>query len=118
MDTCITKENGIGFRKDSNPALARTVEEVFDTCPTESVRAADGDVIGEGPELCGKWIAANNRPRSWQFKCSRCGSVVYYPTPKFAKKECSYKRCPECLAYMLNGEETKRNDDRRSDNSP
>ena len=56
-----------------------------------------------GPASHGTWLNANNRPRSWQFRCSACGQVAYAPQPTRSpvwKKHCQYAYCPYCGAEM------------------
>ena len=55
------------------------------------------------PASHGTWLAANDRPRSWQFKCSACGQVAYAPQPTRSpkwRKQCQYAYCPYCGAEM------------------
>lgn len=70
-----------------------------------------GDCKQKYPERMAKWIPANNRPCSTQFKCSGCGEIAYYVhgnrkffNPDGMKKEvtkfCAYVYCPYCGAKM------------------
>ena len=51
-----------------------------------------------------RWIDENHRPKSWQFKCSECGEIAYYPQSNHEKypsgKLCGYKYCPNCGVKM------------------
>lgn len=48
----------------------------------------------------GKWSATKPNPRTWSFRCSECGNIAYYPTPKYFTRGCEYKYCPWCGAEM------------------
>lgn len=55
------------------------------------------------PITHGKWLDANDRPRSWQFKCSACDQIAYAPQPTRSptwQKGCPYAFCPYCGAEM------------------
>lgn len=41
------------------------------------------------------WIRANDRPRTWQFLCSGCGGLVWFPEVKKGGG-CGFKFCPWC----------------------
>lgn len=51
-----------------------------------------------------RWIDDNHRPKSWQFICSECGEIAYYPQGNHEKypsgKKCGYKYCPNCGVKM------------------
>lgn len=54
------------------------------------------------------WIAENSRPKSFKWKCSRCGSTVYdmpMCNKKNYKKMCLYQYCPYCGVKMDLSEE-------------
>jgi ribosomal protein L33 len=49
------------------------------------------------------WIAENERPKSFKWICSECGSTVYdmpMCNKKNYKKMCLYQYCPYCGVKM------------------
>lgn len=42
-----------------------------------------------------KWIRANERPHSWQYRCSGCGGIAWYPMAKRGEG-CGFPFCPWC----------------------
>ncbi len=49
------------------------------------------------------WIAENERPKSFKWICSECGSTVYdmpMCNKKNYKKMCLYQYCPYCGVRM------------------
>lgn len=69
---------------------AAKVKGVINSIPSADVQ----------PVRHGRWDSANTRPRTWQFRCSECGNIAYYPTPKYFSHGCDYHYCPNCGAKM------------------
>lgn len=46
-------------------------------------------------QMHGRWTKANNRPKSYIYRCTNCGKEAYY-----CGSDCGYKYCPNCFAKM------------------
>lgn len=81
---CIEREAVIDLitRRYENPEI----------CKAEINAIHSADVV---PVVHGRWENANNRPKTYERRCTACGGIAY-----FCGKGCSYKFCPNCGAKM------------------
>lgn len=79
---------------------ARLLEETgFDIYEKPS----ESDVEYAPPGAQGEWLS-DYTSRSYRFRCSICGAVVYYPQAMRGEKRrqriCRYRLCPQCGSEM------------------
>lgn len=59
------------------------------------IRAKEFPSADVAPVRHGRWMKPNSREKTYQRRCTACGSIAY-----FCGIGCSYKYCPNCGAKM------------------
>lgn len=96
MPEYIEREAAIGAAFSATSLGNSAFRDVYDT--VNRLRLIPAAEVA--PVRHGRFLPGNSRPRTWQFKCSNCGGIAYFPQPKYFSKGCGYRYCPNCGAKM------------------
>lgn len=94
IDTTWMILRGLGYKREENPQLERTVRKVFDTAPRKDSRSEHTDLNGK----CGSC-----RYFEYEAEGSMVGRCLY--CPRQTNKDRLY-RTYKCKAYQLREEQT------------